>query len=127
MVLTRALTTIVRNPGLASAAGLAASGLGIALDPRRAGEMMRIPPTSARGVTEMRAGIGGTFAALGTWAMLQRSSQAYTAVGVTWLGAALVRTLSIRVDDPETDWSFWTFLAGETVLGVAGVLDRGTT
>jgi hypothetical protein len=125
MALTRTLTTIIRRPGLASAAGLAASGVGIALDPRRAGEMMRIPPTSARGVTEMRAGVGGTFAALGTWAMLSRSSQAYTAVGVTWFGAALVRTLSIRADDPEKDWSFWTFLAGETIFGVAGVLDRG--
>jgi hypothetical protein len=126
MALLRALTVIARRPGLASAAGLAASGVGIALDPRRAGEMMRIPPTSARGVTEMRAGVGGTFAALGAWAMLRRSSQAYTAVGVTWLGAAAVRTLSIRLDDPEKDWSFWTFLTGETVLGVAGLLDRGT-
>lgn len=83
---------------------------------------MRIPPNSARGVTEMRAGVGGTFAALGTWAALRGTSDAYTAVGVTWLGAAVVRVLSLRADEPETDWTFWAFLAAETTLGLGGLL-----
>jgi hypothetical protein len=86
---------------------------------------MRIPPTSARGITEVRAGVGGTFAALGVWAVLRGTSDAYTAVGVTWLGAAAVRMMSMQVDQPEKDWTFWAFLAGETTLGVAGVLARG--
>jgi hypothetical protein len=121
----RALTTVVRRPGFTGSLSLAASGFGIALDPRRAGDVMRLPPSSARGITEMRAGVGGTFAALGTWALVRGTSEAYTAVGVTWLGAAVVRTLSMRVDDPEKDWTFWSFLAAETALGVAGLLDRG--
>jgi hypothetical protein len=125
MAVSRALTTIVRRPGFTSALALGASGVGIALDPRRAGEVMRIPPSSARGTTEMRAGVGGTFAALGAWALLRGTSDAYTAVGVTWLGAAAVRALSMQVDQPEKDWTFWAFLAGEVGFGVAGVLARG--
>jgi hypothetical protein len=122
MAVTRALTTIVRRPGFSSALALAASGVGIALDPRRAGELMRIPPVSARGVTEVRAGVGGTFAALGGWALLRGTADAYTAVGVTWLGAAAVRAASMQLDQPEKDWTFWAFLAGEVSFGVAGVV-----
>jgi hypothetical protein len=127
MGLTRALTVVFRRPGFTSALGLSASGVGIALDPRRAGEVMRMPPSSARGITEMRAGVGGTFAALGAWALLRGTSDAYTAVGVTWLGAAAVRAISMETDKPEKDWSFWAFLGLETMLGLAGIMagDRG--
>jgi hypothetical protein len=119
--------TITARPGAMSALLLGASGVGIALDPRRAGAVMRIPPDSARGITEMRAGVGGTFAALGAWALLRGTPDAYTAVGVTWLGAAVVRVLSLQADEPETDWTFWAFLAGEATLGLAGLLARGRT
>jgi hypothetical protein len=125
MGLFRGMGTVVRRPGVTSAFALAASGVGIALDPQRAGAVMRIPPASARGITEMRAGVGGTFAALGAWALLRGTSDAYTAVGVTWLGAASVRALSMQVDEPEKDASFWAFFAGEVTLGVAGLLARG--
>jgi hypothetical protein len=124
MAVIHALAAVVRLPGVSSAFALGASGVGIALDPKRAGDGMRIPPSSARGITEMRAGVGGTFAALGTWALLRGSSDAYTAVGVTWLGAAVARVVSLRVDEPETDWTFWAFLAGEATLGIAGILAR---
>lgn len=126
MAVIRALLSMLRRPGFASAVALSASGVGIALDPRRAGDVMRIPPMSARGTTEMRAGVGGTFAALGAWAAHRGTADAYTAVGVTWLGAAAVRTISMQVDKPETDWTFWAFLAGETTLGLAGLLARGS-
>jgi hypothetical protein len=119
------MSAVVRRPGIASAFALGASGVGIALDPKRAGAVMRIPPSSARGVTELRAGVGGTFAALGAWALLRGTSDAYTAVGVTWLGAAVVRAVSMQVDDPDKDASFWVFLAAETTLGIAGLLARG--
>jgi hypothetical protein len=125
MGLLRAATTIVRRPGFTSALALSASGVGIALDPKNAGRVMRLPPSSARGTTEMRAGVGGTFAALGAWAMLRGTTDAYTAVGVTWLGAAAVRAVSMKVDQPEKDASFWAFLGVETVLGLAGLLGRG--
>jgi hypothetical protein len=124
MALSRAFSTIVRHPGVTSAVALGASGVGIALDPQRAGAVMRMPPSSARGITEMRAGVGGTFAALGTWALLRGTADSYTAVGVTWLGAAVVRVLSLKADEPETDWTFWAFLAAETTLGLGGIMSR---
>jgi hypothetical protein len=125
MGLFRLLTLVFRRPGFTSALALGASGVGIAVDPKRAGQVMHIPPGTARGITEMRAGVGGTFAALGAWALLRRTSDAYTAVGVTWLGAAAVRAVSMQVDEPEKDETFWAFLALESAMGLAGILARG--
>jgi len=119
------LTFPIRRPGIASALALTASGVGIALDPVRAGALMRIPPTTQRGITEMRAGVGGTFAVLGAWALLRGTSDAYTAVGMTWLGAAAVRGYSLQTDKPETDSTFWAFLALESGMAVAGLLAGG--
>jgi hypothetical protein len=104
---------------------MAASGVAIALVPERVGAALQIAPTSPRGIAETRIGIGGTFAALGLWALARGTSDAYTAVGMTWLGAAVVRLVTLRVDEPETDPSFWAFLAGEVTLGLAGVAARG--
>ena len=112
-------------PGAIASAALAASGIGIALQPDRAGPALSLTASSARGVAETRAGLGGTFAALGIWALVRRSSDAYTAVGVTWLGAAAVRTLSLVVDQPETDPTFWAYLAAEVVFGLGGVMSAG--
>jgi hypothetical protein len=119
---TSVLTTLVHRPGVTASAALAASGLAIAAAPERVGQALSIPPISPRGVAEMRIGVGGTFAALGLWALLRGTSDAYTAVGVTWLGAAAVRLLSLRIDEPETDATFWAYLAAESTLGVAGVV-----
>ncbi|HLY84347.1 MAG TPA: hypothetical protein VKQ71_15275 [Acidimicrobiales bacterium] len=110
--------------GRASSAALAASGLAIAVDPRRTGVALDLAASSTRGVAETRAGLGGTFAALGLWALARGSSEAYTAVGVTWLGAAVLRGVSLVVDKPDTDWTFWAYLAAELSFGV-GALTAG--
>jgi hypothetical protein len=110
--------------GDVAALALAASGLAIALMPERTLVQLELTPDSARGITETRAGLGGTFAGLGLWALARGSADAYTAVGMTWLGAAVFRTYSLRVDQPETKPSYWAYLAGETTLGLAGVLAR---
>src|SRR4051812_5195348 len=123
MALARGL--VLRNPGDLSALALAASGVAIAASPRSVGAALQVQPTSSRGVAETRIGMGGTFAALGLWALARRRTDVYTAVGVTWLGAAAVRGVSLRVDEPETDWTFWAFFAGEVGLGLAGLIGRG--
>ncbi|MCU1622742.1 MAG: hypothetical protein JWL79_1587 [Frankiales bacterium] len=110
--------------GTLSAAGLAGSGLAIALMPERTLAQLDLVPGSARGITETRAGLGGTFVGLGLWALLRGTSDAYTAVGMTWLGAAAFRTYSLKVDQPETKPSYWAYLTGELVLGTAGILAR---
>jgi hypothetical protein len=55
-LLLRTPGVIVRRPGATSALALAASGLEIALDPRRAGTVMRLRPEFMRGNTELRLG-----------------------------------------------------------------------
>jgi hypothetical protein len=110
-----------RSAGVLSSAALAASGGAIAADPNRALRVLGLSPTSARGRAETRAGLGGTFAALGAWAVARQSTDAFTAVGVTWLGAAALRLVALTVDDPEADWSYWAFLAAEIAFGVSGI------
>jgi hypothetical protein len=97
------------------------SGLAITLDPRGASVALQLAPQSDRGVAETRAGLGGTFVALGGWATLRGSADSYTAVGVTWLGAAAVRLAAIHVDRPRTDFSYWAYLVAEMGFGMAGI------
>ena len=112
------------RPGTLSAGALAASGLALALMPEKALASMELSAVSTRGIAEARAGLGGTFAGLGLWALVRGTSDAYTAVGMTWLGAAAFRTYSLKVDEPETKATFWAFLAGEVLLGTAGIVAR---
>lgn len=91
--------------------------------PDSVGAALQLPPTSGRGRAEVRAGLGGTLAAPGGWALADRSAAASTAVGFTWLAAAAARIVSLVVDRPRTDLPFWLYLAGELGLGAAGVLD----
>jgi hypothetical protein len=107
--------------GRVSGVALMLSGLaGIGL-PERVASALELEPTSERGVAEIRAGLGGTYAALGAWALASRRPAARTAVGVTWLGAAAVRILSMRLDRPRTTWTYWAYLGVEVGLGVAAL------
>jgi MYXO-CTERM domain-containing protein len=116
--------TLVRRRGAVSSLALAASGIGIALQPTQAAGALGLSATSSRGVAETRIGLGGTFAGLGVWALLRHSPDAYRAVGATWLGAAVTRVLTLQVDEPEPDWTFWAYLAGEVTLGLGGLTAR---
>ena len=99
-----------------------ASGMAGVLMPDRVGTALALPPTDGRGRAETRAGLGGTYAALGTWALASRSPVAHRAVGITWLGAAAARLASLRVDEPETDSIYWLSLGMELGLGTLAVL-----
>lgn len=110
------------NLGRLSAAALMASGLVGVLQPDRVGTALSLPPTDGRGRAETRAGLGGTYAALGAWALASRHPVAHRAVGITWLGAAAARLASLRVDEPETDSVFWLSLGMEVGLGSLAVL-----
>jgi hypothetical protein len=109
------------NYGRVSSAALMFSGLAGVFMPDKVAAALELTSSSARGTTETRAGLGGTYAALGAWALVSRSSSARTAVGVTWLGAAAVRVSSLVVDKPRTDLTFWAYLAAEVGCGVAAI------
>jgi hypothetical protein len=109
------------SAGIISAAALCASGLAGVFIPDDVGGALELSPTTSRGKTEIRAGLGGTYAALGGWALLDRSPKADLAVGCTWLGAAVTRAASMVVDRPRKDAAFWLYLAAEVGLGTTAV------
>lgn len=109
------------NAGRVSSAALMLSGISGVLAPRRVASALDLCATSDRGVSETRAGLGGTYAALGGWALVSRDPAAHAAVGVTWLGAAAVRLASLVVDRPATDWTFWGYLAAEIGFGATAL------
>jgi hypothetical protein len=115
------------NLGRVSSAALMASGLAGVVMPGSVSAALELPAQTARGTAETRAGLGGTYAALGGWALVSRNPTARTAVGVVWLGAAAARLASLRLDHPRTDAAFWTYLAVEISLGAAAVLGSGTS
>jgi hypothetical protein len=107
--------------GRVSSAALMLSGISGVLTPKGVASALRLSAVSDRGVAETRAGLGGTYAALGGWALLSREPAAQTAVGVTWLGAAAVRLASLVVDRPPTDGAFWAYLVAEIGFGTAAL------
>jgi hypothetical protein len=109
------------NLGRVSSAALMLSGLSGVLTPRSVATALDLSPVSDRGVAETRAGLGGTYAALGGWALVSRDPTAQVAVGVTWLGAAAVRLASLVVDRPRTDAAFWAYLAAEIGFGASAL------
>ena len=108
--------------GRVSAAALMLSGLAGVLTPEKVASSLHLTAASGRGVAETRAGLGGTYAALGAWALFSRRPAAHTAIGVMWLGAATARLAALAVDDPETDGAYWTYLAAELGFGTAAVI-----
>ena len=110
------------NLGRVSSAALMASGLAGAVMPERVAAALELPAVTKRGVAETRAGLGGTYAALGGWALVSRNPTAQASVGLVWLGAAGARVASLLVDQPETDGAFWAYLAAEIGLGAAALI-----
>ncbi|MET3961970.1 hypothetical protein ABIE44_001904 [Marmoricola sp. OAE513] len=106
---------------LSSAALMLSGAAGIAI-PERVTAALDLPPTSQRGLTEARAGLGGTYAALGGYGLLSGSAGAQRAVGYTWLGAGVVRLAGLAIDKPRTDSAYWAYLAAELGLGTAALL-----
>jgi hypothetical protein len=103
--------------GTLSCAAMMASGIAGVLIPQQVSDALHLTPSDPRGIAETRAGLGGTYALLGAWALLSRQPLAQRAVGVTWLGAAAARLASLQLDHPETDADFWAYLAAELLLG----------
>jgi hypothetical protein len=70
----------------------------------------------ARGITEIRAVLGGAFVGLGAAALVLNTPDAYRTLGITYLTIALARAIGIRLDrSPER--SNLISLMTEIVLG----------
>lgn len=114
------------NLGHLSSAALMLSGISGVVTPRKVGAALDLSAVSARGVAETRAGLGGTYAALGAWALVSRDPAAQRAVGVTWLGAAAVRVASLALDRPRTNPAFWAYLVAEVGFGTTALASAHT-
>ncbi len=78
--------------------GLGAFGF---LAPRYTASALDLAPTrSTMGLSELRAGSGGLFVAMGLWCLLSGAPNAYFALGIAYLGAGTGRFLSILLDSP---------------------------
>lgn len=97
---------------------------GVAI-PDRVSAALDLTPGSGRGITETRAGLGGTYVALGAFAALSGSAGAQRAVGFTWLGAGVTRLATMKVDRPSTDPIYWLSLGMELGLGAAALATAG--
>jgi hypothetical protein len=114
------------NAGRVSSAALMLSGVAAVVNPRGVADALHLTAADARGVTETRAGLGGTYAALGGWALVSRSPDADVAVGMTWLGAAAVRVATRKVDRPAVTASYWVYLGLEVACGTASLASAVT-
>lgn len=109
------------NAGRLSSAALMLSGAAAVVNPRGVAAALHLTADDARGITETRAGLGGTYAALGGWALLSRAPAADAAVGMTWLGAAAVRVATRKIDRPPATASYWVYLGLEVGCGTASL------
>ena len=57
-----------------------------------------LSPIGGRGITEVRAVLGGLFIALGLFPLIVKSPTAYMMLGVAYLGIGLVRAVSMFAD-----------------------------
>jgi hypothetical protein len=107
--------------GYAASAGLAASGLAGVIVPQRVGRMVHTDLAPPRARAEWRSAYA-CFAGLGAYALIVGSPAVFLAVGTLWLAAGAIRVLAVVLDRPQLDWTYWSFLTIELVLGTAGVL-----
>jgi hypothetical protein len=110
------------NLGRLSSAALMLSGVAGVVMPERVASTLQLTPTSARGIAETRAGLGGTYAALGGVAFVSQRRAVHAAVGAVWLGAAAAHLVSLAIDRPRTDSAFWAYLAAEVGFGATALV-----
>jgi hypothetical protein len=108
--------------GHVSSAALMLSGVAGVAIPAKVTAALELPPVSPRGLTEARAGLGGTYAALGAYGLVSGNAGAQRAIGWTWLGAGVVRLAGLATDKPRTDTAYWAYLACELGLGTAALV-----
>lgn len=102
-------------------------GLALVVAPRSMSGFTGLDPERARGVTELRAAMGGLFTALGVAPLAFRSEAMYRMLGLGYLAIAGVRLVSMFVDGSAGEASNWISLAYEVFFGVVLLLPAPAT
>lgn len=76
-----------------------------------------LQPTGGRGVTEIRAVLGGVFIGLAGAALILDPAVSYPMLGITYLVIAVVRTISMFIDKSAVS-SNYISIAVEILFGV---------
>lgn len=81
-----------------AAVGTILTGLFSLIKPKAVTGFTGLRPEGGRGITEIRAILGGFFIALGAAPLFLNSPIAYMMLGIAYLGVAVVRGISMIVD-----------------------------
>ena len=104
-----------------AAIGTILTGLYSLLRPATLTGFTGLSPVGGRGITEIRAVLGGFFIALGVAPLVLNSPVAYLMLGIAYLGVAIVRAVSMFVDKSVVQSNIIS-LAVEIILGIILVL-----
>lgn len=97
-------------------------GLFGAFKPLIVAKFVGVIPDGKRGVEEIRATYGGLFIGLGLYALLAQKTAVFTVVGIGWLGAAIIRLLSI-IFDKSRELKNLVGVAFEAIIGLLLVIN----
>lgn len=104
-----------------AAIGTILTGLYSLLRPATLTGFTGLSPVGGRGITEIRAVLGGFFIALGVAPLILNSPVAYLMLGIAYLGVAIVRAVSMFTDKSVVQSNIIS-LAVEIVFGIILVL-----
>jgi hypothetical protein len=94
-----------------------ATGLVSLIRPRAVMGFTGLVVSSARGITEIRAVLGGTFIGLGVAPLVLNTPAAYQMLGITYLAIAVARVGGIALDR-SFERSNWISLLIEIAAGI---------
>jgi len=89
---------IIQVLQIIAAVGTILTGLYSLIRPATLTGFTGLSPIGGRGITEVRAVLGGLFIALGLFPLIVKSPTAYMMLGVAYLGIGLVRAVSMFAD-----------------------------
>ncbi len=104
-----------------AAVGTILTGLVSLFKPESVTGFTGLRPEGGRGITEIRAVLGGFFVALGAALLFLNSPVAYMMLGIAYLGVAIVRGISMLVDKSVTQSNVISLIV-EIIFGVILVI-----
>jgi hypothetical protein len=104
-----------------AAVGTILTGLFSLIKPEAVIGFTGLRPEGGRGITEIRAVLGGFFIALGAAPLVLNSPVAYMMLGIAYLGVAIVRGVSMVVDKSVTQSNVISLIV-EIIFGVILVI-----
>ena len=112
---------IIQVLQIIAAVGTILTGLYSLLRPTTLTGFTGLSPEGGRGITEIRAVLGGFFIALGAAPLFLNSPVAYMMLGIAYLGVALVRGISMFVDKSVVQSNVISLVV-EIIFGIILVL-----